>query len=87
MKTFRRHFEEKMSDPKFRDAYEKEKKKVDLAIRIAEARESAGLSQMQLAKRARISQQQLSRIENGINCNMNTFLKVCEALDLNLQIA
>lgn len=29
-----------------------------------------------------VTQQQLSKIENGINCNILTFLKVCNALGL-----
>ncbi len=87
MKTFGEKLNEKMKDPKFREAYETEKKQIAIAIKIAEERERAGLSQIQLAKKAKITQQQLSKIENGINCNMATFLKVCDALDLNFQIA
>ena len=30
-----------------------------------------------------VTQQQLSKIENGINCNIITFLKVCNALGLD----
>ena len=86
LRTFRKHFEEKMTDPDFREAYGVEKKRIDIAIKVAEAREAAGLSQIQLAEKARITQQQLSKIENGVNCNMNTFLKVCEALDLHLHV-
>ena len=28
----------------------------------------------------------MSRIENGINCNVITFLKVCQALGLELDV-
>ncbi|MBI1986901.1 MAG: helix-turn-helix transcriptional regulator [Nitrospinae bacterium] len=31
-------------------------------------------------------QQQLSKIENGINCNLATFLKVCNALGLKIDL-
>ncbi len=87
MKTFRGTFKEKMKEPKFKAAFEKEKKQIELAIKIAEAREKAGLSQMQLAKKARVTQQQLSKIENGANCNIVTYIKVCDALNLHLHVA
>ncbi len=32
------------------------------------------------------TQQQLSKIENGINCNMFTFLKVCQVLGMQLSM-
>ena len=87
MKTFRRKIKEKFNDPKFASAFEKEKKQIELAIKIAEAREKAGLSQIQLAKKAQVTQQQLSKIENGANCNIVTFIKVCDALNLHLHVA
>ncbi|MBI4691809.1 MAG: DUF5615 family PIN-like protein [Nitrospirae bacterium] len=44
------------------------------------------LSQREVAKRAKITHQQLSRLENGINCTMATFLKVCYALGIKVDI-
>ncbi len=86
MKTFKKHLKEKQKNSQFQKAYEKEKRLVEIAIKIAEARESFGYSQQELAKKAQITQQQLSKIENGINCNINTFLKVCDALSLRLEL-
>ncbi|OGU14600.1 MAG: hypothetical protein A2X61_05975 [Ignavibacteria bacterium GWB2_35_12] len=41
-----------------------------------------GFSQKELAYKSGITQQQLSKIEKGENCNIYTFLKVCNALGL-----
>lgn len=49
-------------------------------------REQRGLSQKGVAQKANVTQQQLSKVENGINCNLTTFLKVCNALDLKIDL-
>jgi len=86
MKTFRKHLGELRDNPEFEEHYQEELKLLNLSIKIYNAREERGLSQIEVAKKAQVTQQQLSKIENGINCNMLTFLKVCNALDLNLNI-
>ncbi len=82
MKTYKKHLEESLTDPDFEDIYLEEKKLIKLSMRVHEARERSGLSQLEVAKLAHVTQQQLSKIENGKNCNMITFLKVCNALGL-----
>lgn len=37
--------------------------------------------------RAKVTQHQLSKVENGVNCNISTFLKICNVLDLTLDLA
>lgn len=86
MKTFRSHLKEKLKDKKFAQAYKYERDLLALALKINEARAKSGLSQTELARKARITQQQLSKIENGENCNLLTFIKVSKALKLDLQI-
>ena len=86
MKTFKKHLETLRKDSEFEERYEEEQKLMRLSMKIHDAREERGLSQVEVAKRAQVTQQQLSKIENGINCNMLTFLKVCHALDLNLEV-
>ncbi|OQY31152.1 MAG: transcriptional regulator [Spirochaetaceae bacterium 4572_59] len=83
MRTFKKHLEDNIKDPEFRDHYSEEKKLIELSLKIHEAREKSGLSQIEVAKRAHVTQQQLSKIENGRNCNIMTFLKVCHALGLD----
>ena len=86
MKTFRKHLEELRDNPEFEEHYQEELKLLNLSMKIHDAREERGLSQIEVAAKAQVTQQQLSKIENGINCNMLTFLKVCHALDLNLKV-
>jgi DNA-binding XRE family transcriptional regulator len=84
MKTFRKHLKEEMKNPDFARGYEAEKAMIELAVKIAEERNRLGISQAELARKAHITQQQLSRIENAANCNIQTFIKVCSALGLRL---
>jgi len=84
MKTFRKHLKEQMKNPAFAKAYNEEKERIDLAVKIAMERNKLGISQADLARKAHVTQQQLSKVENGANCNMHTFIKVCAALGLKL---
>ena len=84
---FRDHLNQKLEDPQFKKLYEEEKYLLELGLAIAEAREQKGLSQKELAKKSQVTQQQLSKIENGVNCNMLTFIKVSSALGLGLTVS
>ena len=85
--TFRKHLNEKLKNPEFKKAFEEEKRLLKLGMAIVEAREKCGLSQKELAQRSNVTQQQLSKIENGVNCNMLTFIKVSTALGLDITIS
>ena len=87
MRSFRKHLKEKLKNERFRRFYEAEKLRAELSLKIYTVREQRGLSQQEVAKRAKITQQQLSKVENGENCNLTTFLKVCNALDLKVDLA
>ena len=82
MKSFRGHLKEKLKDKRFKQLFDEEKQIAELSLKILDTREHMGLSQIEVAKKANVTQQQLSKIENGINCNMSTFLKVCNALGI-----
>lgn len=82
MKTFRSHLKESLKDEKFREIYEEEKELLDVSLRLQEARKKAGLSQKDLAKAAHLTQQQVSKVENGVNCNIMTYLKASHAIGL-----
>ncbi|MCY3713528.1 MAG: helix-turn-helix transcriptional regulator [Gemmatimonadetes bacterium] len=86
MQTFAAHIEQKLKDERFRKMYEEERQMAELALKIALARDKSGKSQKDVAREARITQQQLSRLENGFRCNVNTLLKVCKALGLTLEL-
>ncbi len=86
MQNFADHIEQKLNDKRFHKMLEEEKQMAELAVRLALARDKSGKSQQELAIEARITQQQLSRLENGARCNVNTLLKVCNALGLTLEL-
>lgn len=82
MKTFKSHLREKLQDEEFKEFYEEERQLLRIAMEITSARARLGISQKELAAKAHVSQQQLSKVENGVNCNMLTLLKVSKALGL-----
>jgi len=84
MRTFKKHLNEELKNKKFKGIYDEEMELLKISIKILEERNKLGLSQKELAHKARITQQQLSKVENGINCNMTTFLKVCHALNIKI---
>jgi HTH-type transcriptional regulator/antitoxin HipB len=86
MKTFKKHLNEKLKSEQFKRLYEEERQLAELSLRVLSAREKQGLSQKEVAQKAKVTQQQLSKVENGINCNLKTFLKVCNALDLKIDL-
>ncbi len=86
MKPFKKHLKNELKNQKFKELYNAERELMEISIRIAEARSKQGLTQKELAEKAHITQQQLSKVENGINCNMTTFLKVCKALGMSINV-
>ena len=86
METFKSHLDEKLKDKEFTEIFQEEKQLLEMSLKVIEARKNAGLSQNELAHKANITQQQLSKIENGVNCNMLTFLKVCRALRIKIDL-
>ena len=86
MRTFDKHLEECLKDEKFKRLFEEESKLARIMVAIQEEREKRGMSQADIAKKAHITQQQMSKIESGENCTITTLLKVCQALGLDLVI-
>lgn len=82
--TFEAHVDEKLKNKHFKEMYEEEKELIEISLKIVEARTNQRISQAELAKRAHITQQQMSRIENGMNYNIKTLLKLCDALKLSV---
>jgi len=78
---------EKKKIPEFKKRFVEEKQLLNLSYIIANARKQEGLSQQELARKSHISQQQLSKVENGINCNMLTFIRVSNALGLDFSLS
>ena len=86
MMTFDSHLKEKLKNKRFKKMYEEQKELLEISLKILEVRREQNLSQAELANRAHVTQQQLSRIENGMNFNIKTLLKLCDALDLSIDL-
>src|SRR5260221_2750931 len=56
--------EEQLRDPDFAERFRRAGEAWDVALQIAALREQAGLSQKDLARKLRTSQQQISRLES-----------------------
>jgi len=62
-RAYERWQKELLSDPETRALYEEEAAKKELWLQLVEARQAAGLTQSQLARRLGVSQPQVARIE------------------------
>ncbi len=62
--NFDRYLEEQLKDPVFVERYERAGEAWDVALQLTALREQAGLSQSQLARLLRTTQQQVSRLES-----------------------
>ncbi|HOF02174.1 MAG TPA: helix-turn-helix transcriptional regulator [Spirochaetota bacterium] len=83
MKTHKNILAKKLTNSSFKEKYNEEKRLIEISLELQHTREKLGLTQTEVAKKAKITQQQLSKIENGGNFNILTFIKVCKALNLD----
>ncbi|HPY86459.1 MAG TPA: helix-turn-helix transcriptional regulator [Spirochaetota bacterium] len=83
MKTHKNILVKKLTNSSFKEKYNEEKRLIEISLELQHTREKLGLTQTEVAKKAKITQQQLSKIENGGNFNILTFIKVCKALNLD----
>lgn len=75
-------------DKEYQKILQEEKKILDIAIQIIEARKKRRITQVQLAKKIGMPQSQIARIESGSNnITIGTLNKVAGALDLKVKIA
>ena len=62
--NFERYLEDQLKDTDFADRFKRAGEAWDVAIQIASLRKRCGLSQKELARRLKTSQQQVSRLES-----------------------
>src|SRR6266478_2347207 len=62
--NFDLYLEEQLKDPVFAERFEKAGEAWDVALQIVALREKAGLSQTELARKLKTTQQQISRLES-----------------------
>ncbi len=86
MQSHKRYLGKQLKDTRFREGYLRERKLAEIAVKIQRERQKLGLTQQELAKKARVTQQQLSSIENGANYTIKTFLKIAEALRITVSL-
>lgn len=75
-KTINEHLQEKLKNPYFKELYELEQQKYAIVKKIVEYRIKKKISQSALAKEAGVSQQHISKIENGEFSSIVTLEKV-----------
>lgn len=86
--NFDRHLEEQLRDPIFAERFKRAGEAWDVALQIAALREQAGLSQKDLAKLLKTSQQQISRLESPgyEGHSLATLRRVAEVLHSRVRV-
>ena len=87
-RTLKEHIREKMKDPEFKKAWHDLDAEFELLESMIKAREEAGLTQEELARRIGTKQPALSRLERGgfKKATVETLNKIAKALDTRLVI-
>ncbi len=86
LRGVRDHLAEKAKDPYFRELYELEQEKAKIASLIVRYRIQHKLTQGQLARKIRVTQQQISKIEQGDFSSLVTIQKVLIALGYHVVV-
>ena len=86
--NFDRYLEEQLRDPAFATRFKNAGEAWDVALQIAALREQAGLSQQDLAKLLKTSQQQISRIESPgyEGHSLSTLRRVADILHTRVRV-
>ena len=78
--------EEEKKNPEFAEAYREEGEKLQTALALYNAREEAGLTQMELAERAKTTQATIARIERGDNVSFEKLAQIAHAMGKELKV-
>lgn len=70
------HLQAKLKDPYFKELYELEEQKLEIVKKIIDYRIKNDLTQEELAEKVKVSQQHISKIENGEFSSIMTLEKV-----------
>lgn len=86
--NFDRYLEEQLKDAAFAARFKRAGEAWDVALQIAALREQAGLSQKDLAKLLKTSQQQVSRLESPgyEGHSLSTLRRVADALHARVRV-
>ena len=86
--NFDLHLEEQLRDPDFAERFKRAGEAWDVALQISALREKAGLSQKDLARKLKTSQQQISRLESPDyeGHSLANLRRVAEALHARVRV-
>ncbi|MBI2357944.1 MAG: helix-turn-helix transcriptional regulator [Deltaproteobacteria bacterium] len=86
--NFDRYLEEQLKDPAFAARFKRAGEAWDVALQITALRQQAGLSQKDLAKLLKTSQQQISRLESPgyEGHSLSTLRRVADALHARVRV-
>jgi transcriptional regulator with XRE-family HTH domain len=86
--NFDKYLEEQFQDPEFAARFERAGEAWDVGLQIAALRQQAGLSQRDLAKLLKTSQQQISRLESASyeGHSLSMLRRVAEALHARVRV-
>jgi transcriptional regulator with XRE-family HTH domain len=86
--NFDLYLEEQLKDPDFKERFRKAGEAWGVAIQIASLRKRCGLSQKELARRLKTSQQQVSRLESPSyeGHSLSMLRRVAEILGATVQV-
>ena len=86
--NFDLYLEEQLKDPVFAERFERAGEAWDVALQIAALREKAGLSQKDLARKLRTSQQNISRLESTAyeGHSLSMLRRVAEVLGASVHV-
>lgn len=80
------HLQKKLKDAYFKEIYELEEQKFDIIKKIIDYRIKHNFTQKQLAEKVNVSQQHISKIENGEFSNIITLEKVLLAIGYTVKM-
>ncbi|VDG21034.1 helix-turn-helix domain-containing protein [Lactiplantibacillus mudanjiangensis] len=81
---FNDYLQESLKNPSFKASYNSDYSKLASAAALMKARETAGLTQQELAVKASVPQSTVARIESGANTSFDTLSKIAFALGKRL---
>ena len=86
--NFDLYLEEQLKDPVFAERFERAGEAWDVALQLAALREKAGLSQKDLARKLKTSQQNISRLESPAyeGHSLTMLRRVAEVLGVTVRV-
>lgn len=87
MSDLTRYLEKQLSDPAFREEWEKLQPEMALIQAMIDARKRSGLTQQQLSERTGIAQSDISKLESGVgNPSLRTLQRLAAGMGTVLHI-